>query len=202
MRLRAIASAIASWLLMTINAQAGSLDLLSLWSSLSRFEHAAYFSDVCRQRAEAMGLSGMTNVDALLEGIALFGRGAPDAPRALMLRDYVRRDDCDIPAILLVNLLRSNGLDAELVLRCSFDGPQIGRMYVYVPARDRYIDPAGPIGQQGPPLDLKIRGVHLRRGSSPDYCPDVCMGPRPRSGGPVGEPFQPVRVKTETIRIR
>jgi hypothetical protein len=74
---------------------------------LKRLTIAAYFSQACKERAAAIEVPAAADVDLLL---AVFARqvaatsraGAPD------LLD----NDCTAPTMLLINLLRNNGVDA------------------------------------------------------------------------------------------
>jgi len=203
MRLRAFAAAaIAFWLLTPVDARAGAADANADPSLYDRLARSAFFSDACRQRAAEITLSDPTDLDAALSAVAAFrGRQAPAASDA-------RDDACEMPAILLVNLLRWHRVDAELVL-VSPSGQQIdddaaapNRIYVYVPKYDRYLDPETLTGKQAA-LDQsfreQMRRVHLQgpsiAGVSRHTCANVCM----LVLGPLG-PTPPRRVTTETIR--
>jgi hypothetical protein len=195
---------LACWLAVTAHPHAA---VAASWNSLIQ---AAYFSEACRQDAEAIGISHMPDANAVLAAFAAFERRrvigiGDDQPDA-------RLDDCKGPAILLINLLRLNGLDAELVFALlapasaaadSAASDKTGRILVYVPALDRYVDPAAPIGKQAV-LD-QIIGERARRshlqGPSPagnprGACLDTCLhvfSPRGDSA---------IRVKTEAIHVR
>jgi hypothetical protein len=177
-----------------------------------------FFSEACRQRAAEIGLSDMTSIEVALSAVAAFGRR--------LKRPGVREaldDACEVPGILLVNLLRLNRVDAELVLmtpsRHLIDdapAPMVRRIYVYVPKHDRYLDPETLIGRQGA-LDRIFREqmerIHLQgpsiAGVSRNTCADVClMVTRPRGSVPPLSAWGPTpplppsvrRIKTETIR--
>lgn len=165
---------------------------------------AAFFSDACRQQAEALGIARSSDANALVASfVELRGRLA-NAPAA-----DAQRNDCSVGAVALINLLRLNGIDAELVsatMAKEATAPeQSERVLVYVPALDRYVDPALPLAEQGL-VDLLLReraerkhvlGPTLAAGAR-DACPSTCM----HVYAPPGNGPPPVRVKTETIRGR
>jgi hypothetical protein len=199
MRLRALAAtAIVPWLLMPLDARAGAPDL---YKSLV---NGAFFSEACRQRAAGIGLSETTNVDVVLSAIAAFGRRLKPGVPEVMLDDA-----CEVPAILLVNLLRSNGVDAEIVLvarrpRDPSDGSSeklVQRIYVYIPKYDRYLDPEISIGKQRA-VDAILREEMVRShfqgpsigDDSGNTCADVCLMVLGAS------PMAARRAKTERIR--
>src|SRR5262245_66643117 len=75
-----------------------------------RLIQAAYFSAACRGEAEALGVVGATDANALVAAfIAVAGRlgftRQSDAPR----------DDWGDPVVWLINMLRIKGRSAELV---------------------------------------------------------------------------------------
>jgi hypothetical protein len=72
---------------------------------------AAFFSDACRQQAEALGITRTSDASALVAAFAGLKR-QPANSRAAVGQ---QRDDCTVPAVALINLLRLNGIDAELV---------------------------------------------------------------------------------------
>jgi hypothetical protein len=165
----------------------------------------AFFSEACRQRAAEIGLSGTTNVDVTLAAVAAFGRRLkrPGIP------EVVLDDACEVPAVLLVNLLRSNGVDADVVLvarrpRAPSDGLSgklVERIYVYVPKYDRYLDPEISIGKQRA-VDAILREEMVRShfqgpsigDDSGNTCSDACLMVLGAS------PAAARRVKTERIR--
>jgi hypothetical protein len=163
---------------------------------------AAFFSDACRQEAEALGIERTSDANAL---VAAFAGWRPANSRAAQGQG----GDCTLPAVTLINLLRLNGIDAELVSATmtteSVPTDPIERVLVYVPALDRYFDPALPLEEQGL-VDLLVREraerIHLLgpslAGSGRDACPSTCMHVYTAAANAT----PPVRVKTETIRSR
>ena len=160
---------------------------------------AAFFSDVCRQQAEALGIKRTSDANALLTAFAGLRRQPANSPAA-----EGKRDDCSVPAVLLINLLRGNGIDAELVSATTAPADPVDRVLVYVPALDRYFDPALPLEEQSH-VDLHVRERAQRThilgpslaGSARDACPTTCMHVYtvPDNATPR------VPVKTETIRV-
>ena len=160
---------------------------------------AAFFSDVCRQQAEALGIKRTSDANALLTAFAGLRRQPANSPAA-----EGKRDDCTVPAVLLINLLRGNGIDAELVSATTAPADPVDRVLVYVPALDRYFDPALPLEEQSL-VDLLVRERAQRKhilgpslaGSARDACPTTCMHVYtvPDNATPR------VPVKTETIRV-
>jgi hypothetical protein len=71
---------------------------------------AAFFSDACRQQAEALGIARTSDANALLAAFARLRPRPASSPPA-----DAQRDDCKVPAVALINLLRLNRIDAELV---------------------------------------------------------------------------------------
>jgi hypothetical protein len=155
---------------------------------------AAFFSDACRQQAEALGIARTSDANALLAAFAGLQRRPANPPAGN------GRDDCKVPAVALINLLRLNGIDAELVsateAKEAAPADQVERVLVYVPALERYFDPALPLDREraerkhvlGPALGANAR----------DACPSTCMHVYTAAGNVT----PPVRVKTETIRSR
>ena len=193
-----------SWLLMLVDARAGALDTDPDASLYDRFARSAFFSEACRQRAAEIRLSDTADLEAALSAVAAFRRQAqpPGVPDT-------RNDACEMPAVLLINLLRLNRVDAELVLVSpsvqqidDAAARMLNRIFVYVPKHDRYLDPDTLIGGQGA-LDQifreRIRRIHLQGPSIADdsrnTCANVCM----LVLGPWGL-TPPRRVKTERIR--
>ena len=198
MRLKAsIAVALGTWLLTIVPGQASS-------DAYKWIVEAAYFSQACRERAAMLGIAERADPDALFAALARqiaspHRADAPDAPD----------DACKVPAVLLINLLRNNGIDAALVFVSMPDAnpaerrlpsSKIDRVLVYVQALNRYFDPSAPPGKQAV-LDAILRESTQRtilygpslvtdRGA----CADLCMEMVPRSRADT------VRVKTETIR--
>jgi len=165
---------------------------------------AAFFSDACRQQAEALGVTRTSDANALLAAFARLRR--PANSRAA---EGQQRDDCAVPAVALIHLLRLNGIDAELVsatmAKEAAPADQAERVLVYVPGLDRYFDPALPLEEQSL-VDLLVRERAERKhilgpslaGSGRDACPSTCMHVYTAAGNAT----PPVRVKTETIRGR
>jgi hypothetical protein len=167
---------------------------------MRRLAQDAYFSQPCRQDAERLGIPPTRDANSLFAAYVA-RRRAPDAGFG----------DCQAPVVLLINLFRLNGVDAEIAFismtpaRTADDVSfgRIDRVIVYVPAVDRYLDPAAPLGKQAV-LDRIIREsrgrAHLvgpsvagdKWGACPGTCLYVSMG---REGSAV-------RVKTEAIRGR
>ena len=70
---------------------------------------AAFFSDACRQQAEALGIARTPDANALVAAFA----GLKRRPANSRAAERQQRDDCTVPAVELINLLRLNGIDAE-----------------------------------------------------------------------------------------
>jgi hypothetical protein len=207
MRLKAFtAAALTLWATTIADAQTATSTGRDRVQQLIR---VAYFSDACRQAAEALGIARTSDPNTLFAALAGLGRRHP-APGAD--RPHAQRDDCAMPVVLSINVLRLNGVDAELVLAsmtpsgAAADGAPsdvIDRILIYVAALDRYFDPAAPLAKQAV-LDQIIREtaqrVHLLgpslAGDARDACLDSCMHVYPPRRGPT------VRVKTEVIRGR
>lgn len=164
---------------------------------------AAFFSDVCREQADALGIARTSDANALLAAFAGLQRRPAGAPTA-----DAQRDDCKVPAVALINLLRLNGIDAELVSATMAEAApadQVERVLVYVPALERYFDPALPLEEQSL-VDLLVRERAERRhmlgpalsANARDPCPTTCMHVYTAEGNATPR----VRVKTETIRGR
>jgi hypothetical protein len=165
---------------------------------------AAFFSDACRQQAEALGIARTSDANGLLAAFAELQRRPAGSPTA-----DVQRDDCKVPAVALINLLRLNGIDAELVsatgAKEAAPADQVERVLVYVPALERYFDPALPLEEQGL-VDLLVRERAERKhvlgpalgANARDACPSTCMHVYTAAGNVT----PPVRVKTEAIRGR
>jgi hypothetical protein len=165
---------------------------------------AAFFSDACRQEAEALGIARTSDANALLAAFAGLQRRPASSPTA-----GAQRDDCSVPAVAVINLLRLNGIDAELVsattAKEAAPADQVERVLVYVPTLARYFDPALPLEEQGL-VDLLVRERAERKhvlgptlgADARDPCPSTCMHVYTAAGNAT----PPVRVKTETIRGR
>src|SRR6266498_4040701 len=158
---------------------------------------AAFFSDACRQHAEALGIARTSDANALLAAFAGLQRRPASS------------DDCSVPAVAVINLLRLNGIDAELVsattAKEAAPADQVERVLVYVPTLARYFDPALPLEEQSL-VDLLVRERAERKhvlgpalgADARDACPSTCMHVYTAAGNAT----PPVRVKTETIRGR
>ena len=165
---------------------------------------AAFFSDACRQHAEALGIARTSDANALLAAFAGLQRRPASSPTA-----GAQRDDCSVPAVAVINLLRLNGIDAELVsatmAKEAAPADQVERVLVYVPTLARYFDPALPLEEQSL-VDLLVRERAERKhvlgpalgADARDACPSTCMHVYTAAGNAT----PPVRVKTETIRGR
>jgi hypothetical protein len=164
---------------------------------------AAFFSDACRQEAEALGIARTSDANALLAAFAGLHRRPASLPAAN------GRNDCGLPAVAVINLLRLNGIDAELVsatmAKEAAPADQVERVLVYVPTLARYFDPALPLEEQSL-VDLLVRERAERKhvlgpalgADARDACPSTCMHVYTAAGNAT----PPVRVKTETIRGR
>src|SRR5262249_1480138 len=166
---------------------------------------AAFFSDVCRQEAASLGLARTSDPDVLLAAFETYLAGAPARSSATPIGA-----DCLAPGILLINLLRLNGLDAELVLASTqptsetsdAQRGEVFRVLVYVVALKRYVDPGLPRSEQSD-LDRlareAMRRMHFRQplagGSTRDPCFDVCLHVYAPSAG-----LSSIPVKTQTFR--
>jgi hypothetical protein len=192
-----IFAALALSLAMTISVRAATVVDMQVI-------RAAFFSDACRQQAEALGIARTSDANALLAAFARLRPRPASSPPA-----DAQRDDCKVPAVALINLLRLNGIDAELVsatmAKEAAQADQVERVLVYVPVLDRYFDPELPLEEQGL-VDLLVRERAERRhilgpalgANARDPCPSTCMHVYTAAGNVMPR----VRVKTETIRGR
>src|SRR5512132_1530380 len=141
---------------------------------------AAFFSDACRQHAEALGIARTSDANALLAAFAGLQRRPASSPTA-----GAQRDDCSVPAVAVINLLRLNRIDAELVSATAKEAApadHVERVLVYVPTLARYFDPALPLEEQGL-VDLLVRERAERKhvlgptlgADARDPCPSTCM---------------------------
>jgi hypothetical protein len=102
MRLRfSAATALGVWLAASAPGQAAE--------NFNRLIQAAYFSDACRHEAAALAIAATADADALF---AAFARQLATVSRAH--QPDVLGEECKAPLVLLINLLRSNGIDAAL----------------------------------------------------------------------------------------
>jgi hypothetical protein len=170
---------------------------------------AAYYSDGCRQRTEALGIAPTNaqaaDAQALVAAFLDHRAAAPSAGGP-----DTTHDPCELPHVLLINLLRSHGFDADLVFVSTTPaGVPPGRidahaLLVFVAALDRYVDPMAPATGQAV-VDQVIREhahrIHIAgpavNSSTPGACPDSCM----LIFGPTNG-VDSVRVRTERIRGR
>src|SRR5262245_11951539 len=164
MRLRVlVAAALGLWIAMIAESRAATSR-----DSTTRLIQAAYFSDDCRKEAGSLGITQSSDANALF---AAFARSRRDVGVASM--PAAHGNDCTRAAILLLNLLRANGLDAQLAFAypestsAAEDGTSSGRaarILVYVPLVDRYFDPAESPGRQAVLHRIiveKSRRVHI-----------------------------------------
>jgi hypothetical protein len=126
----------------------------------------------------------------------------------------MKHDRKALPAVSLINLLRLNGITAELVLvsmqRENSASPpafsdKIGSVLVYVPTLDRYVDPVATKVSDSSSLDRIVKASAVRahlNGPAPnadpafDVCDHVCMNVYlPRH-----DPYV-ARVATEAIHV-
>jgi hypothetical protein len=200
-----VAIALGLWLATTVGSQA---DTMAGGDRMKRLVQAAYFSAACRNEAEALGIVGTTDANALVTAFVAVWGLVGVAPKT-----DVGHDDCGEPVVLLINLLRLNGVDAELAFvpneltnAASVDGAPIGkadRPLVYVPSLDRYFDPVVPLGEQAAlhritaekAMRTHILGPSLA-GDSRGGCRSTCMNVYFRRNE------SSVRVRTEEIRDR
>jgi hypothetical protein len=94
---------------------------------------AAFFSDACRQQAETLGITSTSDANALVAAFAGLKPRPANSPAP-----EGQRDDCGVPTVAVINLLRLNGIDAELVsatmAKEAAPADQVERVLVYVPA--------------------------------------------------------------------
>jgi hypothetical protein len=208
MRLKVFkAAAFALGLGMTVHPQAA---MSADGEAMKRLVQSAYFSGVCRQATDALGIAPASEASALLAAFAAI-RGQRAIEFDVEWPD-VQHDDCAAPVVLLISLLRRNGLDAELVFAsmapngAAADGvpaDKIDRVLVYVPVVDRYVDPAAPAGKQAV-VDQIIREsaqrMHLRGPSLANdaggACADTCLHVYTPGAS------SSARVRTEVVRGR
>lgn len=178
---------------------------------------ASYFSEACRHEAGLLGIEHTADARFLVEAFAQsMAAGPPDARaewRAGSLDARSGSVGCDLPAVELINLLRLNGVAAELVLvsvphtnpaTYSASVDRLDGVLVYVPVLARYVDPAAADMRDNATFDRSIRETAVRAhligpapGADPalDRCGGICMS----EYWPQHDPYR-VRVKTEVIR--
>jgi hypothetical protein len=185
------------------------------WADAAHLFAAAYHSDQCRREADALNLAPHADARILIAEFARHLAAAPADARAEWRVGSVDPSapslDCARPAIILINLLRQSGLDAELVLVASpvfsaMDESSVAKgfngMIVYVPALDRYVDPTAIPTKERDAFDRAIRArttrVHFYgppvSPAALERCADICM--RVVTSHPSADT---VRVKTEVI---
>lgn len=186
-------------------------------ATIRNLAQAAYFSDTCRRQAEQLGLPQSADATFLIAAFAERVRsGTPDTRAEQRASAYAASTEsarCGLPAISLINLLRLDGIDADLVLvspeslaRELPSPPAKGldhkSVLVFVPTLDHYIDPAQIDVRRQAETDRAIKGeterMHLvgpsLRPGDPAACHDLCMSMHsPRRDG------EAVRVHVETI---
>jgi hypothetical protein len=190
--------------------------------ALERLMTSAFLSDACRRDAGALAIPATTDAPLLLAAFARQIAAAPPDARAewTVAGDAVRAtgDACALPVVALINLLRLNGVDADLVL-VDFPGgkstntstdtnaaPDVAparriAVAVYLPALDRYVDPAAAAPGDGIAFDRAARATAARlhveaatvAGGRPGGCREICL----RLMGP--DDPDAVRVKTQVI---
>jgi hypothetical protein len=182
------------------------------WGKFKGLVSAAYFSEPCQHEAELLGIARTTDARYLVAAFAQSAAaGTPDARaerRGGSFDSRLGSPGCDLPVVALINLLRLNGIAAELVLvqqvnLASFPtfSDKVDGVLVYVPVLDRYFDPAATELQDNGTLDRSIKGSAVRThlvGPAPRSdlasaaCRDICLSVYlPRR--------DPVPVKTEAI---
>ena len=139
------------------------------WNKFKGLLSATYFSQPCRQEAEMLDIAHTTDARFLVAAFAQsMAAGAPDARerRAGSFDGRSGNPSCGLPVIALTNLLRLNGIAAELVVvqmasSESFtafpDG--VDAVLVYVPVLDRYVDPTATDLRANATLDQNIKGT-------------------------------------------
>ena len=124
-------------------AQAGSPT-----KAVDRLMQAAYFSPACWIQAETIAVPLASDVAAVMAAFATRG-------------DVLRKGDCANPAVLLINLLRRHGFDAEIALIAEpAPANRVARLAVYIPGANTYVDPEHALGADQLVLD---RDARLRR---------------------------------------
>ena len=177
----------------------------------ARLTQSAYFSDACRQEAQALGVASTSDANELLTAFAAVARqrrrrrrpGRHEKCRPGLQRLQGAGGAVDQSAAAQWRRCRAC-IHFDVARFGEIDGASLGkidRIVVFVPGLDRYVDPAMPMDKQAV-LDRIIveraTRAHLLgpplAGAAHGGCPDTCMlvlPPRSQSA---------VRVKTETIR--
>ena len=176
------------------------------WDGIKSLIHAAYVSDSCREQAEALGITGTSDANAVFAAFAAFARpvdGERDTPDA-------QRDHCRAAAVLLTNVMRRNGVNAELVFASissasPVDGSlgKIDSVLVFVPDLGQYFDPSMPVSKQtvrNQIIQETARRVHVvgppLAGDAQGACRETCI----REYSPSSH--MRAGIKTELIRNR
>ncbi len=179
-----------------------------------RLIRSAYFSTACRQAAEELGIHS-SDPRAITSAFAReLSTWSPDvkAEAGVSRMGTLLAEDCTSATALLINVLRSNGIEAELAifytLRATSSRPESAALFdgvlVYVPAFDRFIDPLRPeeslkrLGDSGRLARLGTSRLHIRGPSlvrrADDPCASTCMMVISNIA------TRSERVRTETIR--
>lgn len=187
------------------------------WHKFEGLVSAAYFSESCQHEAGLLGIARTSDARYLVAAFAQSEvASTPDARaerRAGWPDGLSGGASCAVPAVALTNLLRQNGIAAELVLVWTQqEGPatipalpdKVDGVLVYVPVLDRYVDPAATDMRENKTFDRGIREtavrVHLIAPAPDavpalDRCRDICIS----EYWPRRDPYR-VPVKTEAIR--
>jgi hypothetical protein len=188
------------------------------WSNFKGLVSAAYFSETCRHEAELLDIGRTTDAGFLVAAFAQsVATGTPDARAERRAGSFDARSgsaSCGVPSVALINLLRLNGVAAELVLvrmqqesSASFPAfsDKVDGVLVYLPTLGRYVDPAATDLRENATLDRVIKGTAVRAhliGPAPHAdpalaaCGHVCVNVY----SPRHDPFA-VRVVTEAIHV-
>jgi len=192
---------------------------LDSWEKVAREFRAAFFLDEHGLRSlKALDVPHSQNAWALFAELtkrlsAVKTAETRHEPRDIQNIIETQGGDCKALSFLLLNLLRWNGIDAELVLYSNehdiapddiFSFGKIDHILVYVPALDRYMDPTGPLTWQ-PFRDHEVRtktrihvsGILRSPSMEPrNACSDYCI----RSPVKKIDPYI-VHTPTEVIRL-
>ena len=106
-----------------------------------RLIRAGYFSPECKASAEALAIEPTRDAEALFTAFA-------HARRRPAGQDTGLGAECADAAVLLVNLFRLNGIEADFAFAIGASG-MIERTVVRVPRLKRHFDPAGSAAEQG-----------------------------------------------------
>jgi hypothetical protein len=117
------------------------------WNKFKGLLSATYFSQPCRQEAEMLDIARTTDARFLVAAFAQsMAAGASDARAERRAGSFDGRSgnpSCGLPVVALTNLLRLNGIAAELVVvqKARSDSPAafpdgVDAVLVYVPVLD------------------------------------------------------------------